>query len=142
MADAMTVSWRWEALGQVNLADDMLIFPPTPSKPGVYRLTFRNTRAVVTGVYVGETDRLPRRFQHYRTPGADKRLTMYRMNRAMVQGLTQGDQIGVEIITSAYAAAGGNLPMPLDLGWKAARVLVERAVEVLDRRSGRPMLNK
>jgi hypothetical protein len=120
----------------------MLIFPPAPSVPGVYRLTFHDAQTELTGVYVGETDRLPRRFQHYRTPGADERLTMYRLNRAMVETLIGGGQIGVEVVTSAHAAVGEGTSVPLDLGWKAARVLVERAAEVAERRTGRPMLNK
>jgi hypothetical protein len=142
MAESMTVTWSWEALGQVSLADSMLTFPLAPPSPGVYRLTFRDAKAVLTGVYVDETDRIPRRFQHYRTPGSDERLTMYRLNQAMVRALTQGGQIGVDVITTVYAAAGGGSPMLLDLRWKAARVLLERAVEVAERRSGRPMLNK
>jgi hypothetical protein len=142
MAESMTLSWSWQALGPVGIADGMLLFPSAPSMPGVYRLSFHDARTVVTGVYVGETDRLPRRFQHYRTPGTDERLTMYRLNRAMVETLTRSGQIGVEVVTDAHAAAGGGSPIPLDLGWKAARVLVERAVEVAERRSGRPVLNK
>jgi hypothetical protein len=142
MAESMTVSWSWEALGHVSLANGMLVFPSAPPVPGVYRLTFRNAQGVPTDVYVGETDRLPRRFQHYRTPGGDKRLTMYRLNRAMVGALIAGGQIGVEVVTSALATAGEGPVFALDLGWKAARVLVERAAEVGERRSGTPLLNK
>ena len=142
MAESMTVSWSWQVLGQVSLTDNMLLFPSAPALPGVYRLTFRNAHGVLTKVYVGETDRLPRRFQHYRTPGSDERLTMYRLNRTMVEALMAGDRIDVEVVTSAQAIAGNGSAFALDLGWKAARVLVERAAEVDERRSGTPLLNK
>ena len=124
MAESMTVNWSWQVLGQVSLADDMLIFPSAPAQPGVYRLTFRDAHGMLTDVYVGESDRLPRRFQHYRTPGSDERLTMHRMNRTMVSALIAGGQIDVEVVTSAQAIAGNGSPSALDLGWKAARVLV------------------
>ncbi len=78
------------------------------------------THGTVTGVYLGETDRLPRRFQHYRTPGTDERLAMYRLNRTMAEVLADDGQVGVEVVTSAHATAGGGSPLPLDLGRKAA----------------------
>jgi len=40
-----------------------LSFPLAPEVPGIYRFDLGEL------VYVGETDRLRRRFQHYRTPG-------------------------------------------------------------------------
>jgi hypothetical protein len=44
MAQSVTVSWAWQALGQVSLAGDMLIFPSAQPTPGVYRLSLGGKR--------------------------------------------------------------------------------------------------
>ena len=116
--------------------------PHVPNAPGIYRLTLLGADGRCTGIYVGETDRLPRRFQHYRTPGADERPTMFRLNRLLEQALTEGGRVDVEVITRAEITIGAALPVPLDLTQKAGRVLVERAAEVSHRAEGDPMLNK
>lgn len=142
VTESMTVTWSWQAGGQVELEGGMLVFPPVPDAAGIYRLTFTAAVGERTGVYIGETDRLPRRFQHYRTPGTDKRLTMHRLNRAMVEILSTGGHISVEVVTQAEVATGTGPPVPLDLSWKAGRVLIERAAEVRERAAGTPVLNK
>jgi hypothetical protein len=92
-------------------------------------------------VYVGEADLLPRRFQHHRTPGP-RQQTNLRMNPVMLGALTEGGRVVVEIATRAWAVATGGGQTPLDLTWKAAQVLVERAAEVGERLAGTPLLNR
>jgi len=62
----LTVRCSWQPAGQIGLADGMLVFPGVPDAPGVYRFTVNDTAGV--RVYVRESERLPGRFQHYRTP--------------------------------------------------------------------------
>jgi hypothetical protein len=72
--------------------------------------------------------------------GTDERLTMHRLNRVMVENLSTGGQISVEVSTQAEVATGSEPPVPLDLSWKAGRVLIERAAEVRERAAGTPVL--
>jgi hypothetical protein len=60
----------------------------------------------------------------------------------MVSTLATGGRISVEIATSAQLITADGSAVPLDLKWKAARVLVERAAEVAERVAGAFVLNK
>jgi len=141
MSESVTVAWDWRPCGLVALVDGKLAFPRVPGTAGVYRLTFQDGCGGSAGVYVGEADLLPRRFQHYRTPGASQQ-TNLRLNPVMVSTLAAGGRIAVEIATSAQLMAADGSAVPLDLTRKAARVLVERAAEVAERTAGVLVLNK
>lgn len=138
----MTVSWPWQPGGQVQLVNGMLVFPPVPDVAGVYRLTFSDEDGQRTAVCIGQSQTLRGRFQHYRTPGANRRQTTGRLNQVMVETLEAGGRIAVEVVTQAQVAAGDGPLMPLDLSWEAGRTLVERAAEVNERTAGSPVLNK
>ena len=142
MADSLTVTWTWESRGRVQLAGGLLVFPAVPSAGGVYRLTCRTRQGALAWVYIGESQTLRGRFQQYRTPEADEKLTMTRLNQAMTDALKTGGTIAVEAVTRAEVVTSGAPPAPLDLGWKAGRVLVERAAEVIERTADSPLLNK
>lgn len=90
MAESVSVLWDWQPAGQVALTGALLVFPHVPNMPGVYRLTLSGADGSCTGVYVGETDQLPRRFRRYRTPGTDQRLTMFRVNKVLSRTLAEG----------------------------------------------------
>ena len=135
------MAWDWRPCGLVTLADGKLAFPRVPSAAGVYRLTFQDGAGGQTGVYVGEADLLPRRFQHYRTPGASQQ-TNLRLNPIMVNTLAAGGRIAVEVAVTVHLVAADGSAVPLDLTWKAVRVLVERAAEVAERTAGVHVLNK
>jgi hypothetical protein len=124
----------------VTLVDGKLSFPPAPNVPGAYRFTLVDADGERTGVYVGEADLLRRRFQHYRTPGPRQR-TNLRLNAILIDTLARGGQVNVEIATSVRGASEDGKPSELDLSWKASRVLVERAAEVIERQDGSPVLN-
>jgi hypothetical protein len=141
VSQSITVTWLWRPIGQLKLVDGKLVFPQVPNLPGVYRFTFADGGGVPTGVYVGEADLLPRRFRHYRTPGS-RQQTNLRMNPIMIDTLERGGSIGVEIVTQSQVKVGDQLPVPLDLTWKSARVLVERAAEVTARQEDVPIHNR
>ncbi len=95
-------------------------------------------------VYVGESERLPGRFQHYRTPGGpgERRTTKFRLNQLIREALTAGGRVTVEVATQAEAVASDGTPVALDLNQKAARRRVERAVEAAERASGSTLLSR
>jgi hypothetical protein len=86
----LTVRCSWQPAGQIGLVDGMLVFPRAPDAPGIYRFTLNDAAGV--RVYVGESERLPGRFQHYRTPGGpgERRTTKFRLNQLMREALTAG----------------------------------------------------
>jgi hypothetical protein len=141
MGESVTVAWDWQPCGLVTLAEGKLAFPRVPSAAGVYRLTFQDDCGRQSGVYVGEADLLHRRFQHYRTPGASQQ-TNLRLNPVMVSTLAAGGRIAVEVGVAARLMGADGSAVPLDLTWKSARVLVERAAEVAERTAGVLVLNK
>jgi hypothetical protein len=141
MAESVTVTWDWLPCGNVEIVGGKLHFPRVPAAPGVYRMTFHDDRGQLVGVYVGEADLLPRRFQHYRTPGPSQQ-TNIRLNLVMVNTLTADGRIRLMVATTAQLVAADGTEAPLNLTWKAARVLVERAAEVTERTAGMPMLNR
>lgn len=136
------VRCSWQPAGQVALVHGMLVFPRVPDTPGVYRFTL--TDSAGTRVYVGESQRLPGRFQHYRTPGGpgEQRTTKFRLNRLMLDALTAGGQVTVEVATQAEDVASDGTPVALDLNQKAARQRAEHAVEAAERAAGSTLLNK
>ncbi len=141
MAESI-VRCSWQPAGQVALVDGMLVFPRVPNAPGVYRFTL--TDSAGTRVYVGESQRLPGRFQHNRTPGGpgEQRTTKFRLNRLMLDALMIGGQVTVEVATQAEAVASDGTPVALDLNQKAVRQRAEHAVEAAERASGSTLLNK
>lgn len=113
----LTVIYSWISLGNLSLEGGKLRFPPAPEVPGIYRFDLGEL------IYVGETDRLRRRFQHYRTPGPSQ-TTNIRLNGKMLERLIIGSEISVSISTDACVEIGG-VETPLDLALKSSRLLVE-----------------
>src|SRR6266487_2526507 len=95
-----TVEFAWEELGVLTLDKGRLRFPSAPSVASVYRFDLGDR------VYIGETDRLPRRLQHYRTPGPSQ-ATNLRLNKVMTELLRTG-QILVSVITAATVELDGD----------------------------------
>lgn len=127
---AVEFSWRYR--GEVR-SDGRLRFPDVPNAPGIYRFDFGQR------VYLGETDRLRRRFQHYRTPGPTQR-TNQRLNALMVQLLAGDHAIEVSTATEATIEIDGQHG-PLDLGSRPARILVENAALVAALMAGEAVEN-
>lgn len=129
----VTVKFELCDIGQVFQQDGRLRFPMAPEAPGIYQFTIRNR------IYVGETDRLRRRFQHYRTPGASQQ-TNIRINDSIVAALSEGFEVVVSTIEKAAINVDG-IESPLDLFRKNGRLLVESAVLTTAHLSGQLVEN-
>lgn len=114
------VSFDLTQIGTVLQQDGKLRFPIAPEEPGIYQFAIRDK------IYVGETDRLRRRFQHYRTPGPSQK-TNIRMNHSIMAALNEGFEVVVSTIEQAIIIVDG-IDSPLDLSRKSGRLLVESAV--------------
>ncbi len=68
MMNRITVEFAWQPIGHIRLEGGRPAFPTLEERPGIYRFTFEWADRP-PGVYIGETDRLRRRAQLYRTPG-------------------------------------------------------------------------
>ena len=129
----VTVDFAWREVGQIRVEAGRLRFPEVAETPGVYRFDLGDT------IYLGETDRLRRRFQHYRTPGVSQP-TNVRLNSLMLRLLGAGSALSVCAVTSASIEVDGH-GSPLDLRDKAARLLVENAALTVAGLEGRRVEN-
>jgi hypothetical protein len=129
----VVVEFAWREVGALRLESGRLRFPVVPDLPGVYRFDLSDR------VYIGEADRLRRRFQHYRSPGA-RQATNVRLNSLMLVLLGAGGTIKVWVITSARVDVDGH-GEPLDLRHKVARLLVESAALTAARMAGQAVEN-
>lgn len=122
------VEFDWTDAGGIRLdADGKLVFPHLPRSPGIYRL--RLVRGTVeSSVYVGETDDLKRRADHYRNPGSRQR-TNIRLNGLIRQLLGDGGSAEVAIAQNATVAFNGESILQ-GLALKAHRRLLESAALV------------
>jgi hypothetical protein len=137
-----TVRCSWQPAEQVALVGGKLVFPKVPSAPGVYRFTLNDTTGA--RVYIGESERLPGRFQHVRaSPGGpgEARTTKFQINQLMQATLAAGGQIVVEIAVRAEAVASDGTVTALDLSQKALRRRAESAAQAAARAAGRTLLN-
>lgn len=124
----VAVDFAWRDVGSIRVEAGRLRFPDVPESSGVYRFDLGRT------VYIGETDRLRRRFQHYRTPGPTQ-ATNVRLNALMLRSLGEGGSVTVCTVTTASVEVDGQRA-PLDLCDKAARLLVENAALTAARMAG------
>jgi hypothetical protein len=106
----ITVSFDFTKIGKVSLEGGKLRFPKAPEAPGIYRFEIRDR------IYVGETDRLGRRFQHYRTPGISQP-TNVRLNESIRAALNDGLEVFVSTIEAAKINVEG-IESNLDLSKK------------------------
>jgi hypothetical protein len=121
----VAVEFAWRAAGNLRLEADKPVFPVLDDVPGVYRFTFESPERP-RRIYIGETDRLRRRAQHYRTPGPTQ-TTNLRMNEEIVVELRRGVPLSFAVITAASLAIDDASPVPMDLSRKTNRQIVENA---------------
>jgi len=131
LAVEVVASWREAGPIAFDGAGD-LVFPKLPSQPGVYRMTLRGSPGQdQEAIYIGETDDLQRRTQHYRSPGPTQE-TNIRLNAVLKKQIQSGGHARFSVIVEArLAVAGGQPSIQLDLARKAARLLVESSALVL-----------
>ena len=127
------VDFQFVEIGQVKIDLGKLSFPTAPEEPGIYKFLIRDD------IYVGETDRLRRRFQHYRTPGPSQ-TTNIRLNKSMMNSLSEGFDIIVSTVQEAVIFVDG-VESGLDLSLKSSRLLVESAVLTAARLEGQGIEN-
>lgn len=122
----LTIRYDWIDMGVV-CSDEAgkLRFPEAKECPAIYRFTL--TKDGAQRVYIGETDRLDRRFQHYRTPEVSQP-AFARLNNAMSALLADGGAVGVAAIVHVEIEVD-EIHGVLDLDEKAARLLVESAAQ-------------
>jgi hypothetical protein len=120
----VAVEFGWRSAGEIRL-DGKPVFPSLPVAPGLYRFTFEAPGAALR-VYIGETDELRRRAQHYRTPGATQR-TNVRMNQELLAAIRSGSRVWCAVITTASISLDEGAPQALDLSRKTGRLIVENA---------------
>jgi len=130
----LSVEFSWREVGAIHLDDGAkLVFPSAPETPGLYRFDFGDR------IYVGETDRLRRRFQHYRTPGPTQ-TTNIRLNALIAEALAIPGTAEVSIVTEATIKIEG-VWAELDLSHKSARLLLENAALTEARWAGMSVVN-
>jgi hypothetical protein len=136
------VRCSWRSAGQLALVNGMLEFPKVPNAAGVYRFTL--DAATGMQVYVGQSEGLRGRFQHYRTPGGpgERRTTKFRLNKLMLDTLSAGGRVTVDVATQAADVASDGTSVVLDLSQKTVRSRVERAIQATERASGSKLLNR
>lgn len=106
----------------------MLRFPQVQDTPGIYWFDLRPKDRPPTS-YIGESDRLRRRFQHYRTPGPTQH-TNIRMNELMLELISAGGIATVSTCSAADIELEAGV-QSLDLRQKACRILLEHSALVL-----------
>lgn len=111
------IAFRWRPLGVLVAAADRLLFPVTPTAPGVYRFVLPEGRG-----YVGEAANLRRRFNGYRNPGTTQQ-TNLRMHPVLLAADAE-DGVAISTVTAATLTIG-SATSDLDLTLKANRRLVE-----------------
>ncbi len=136
----VSVSFKWLLSGSVSLDRvGKIVFPDTPPVPGIYRFSIRDHKG--DKVYIGETDQLPRRMQHYRTPGP-LQATNKRLNAFMREVLSAGGDIYVSIITTDACLKLNGASRHIDLSKKSDKRLLEHAAIFEAIESGLSVLNK
>jgi hypothetical protein len=129
----LSVEYFWRELGAIRFETTKLASPTAPETPGLYRFDFGDR------ICVGETDRLRRRFQHYRTPGPTQ-TTNIRLNAIITEVLANAGTAEVSVVTDAIVEIEG-MTTALDLTQKSARLLLESAALTQARLAGTPIVN-
>lgn len=124
--------FEWNELGDIRIDEfEKLVFPSVSAGPGLYRFCFAKDHTA--SVYIGETNRLNRRFQQYRTPGISQQ-TNLRLNRDIRDALTAGRKVTASVLTEIDAPE-------LGLARKHDRVLLEHGAIMCARNDGQEILN-
>lgn len=129
----VAVEFSWREIGAITVEGGKLRFPIAPEAPGIDRFDLGDR------VYIGEADRLRRRFQHYRTPGPSQ-ATNLRLNTVILPLLDASGAVTVCTVTEAQVDIDG-VRAPLDLTRKGSRLLVESAALTAARVAGEPVEN-
>lgn len=131
------VEVQWDNQGQLRVVDGKLMFPSVPEGPGIYRFTLQSEQG--KSIYIGEADRLKRRFTQYRNPGPSQE-TNQRINARMKAVIEAGGRVEVAIATRVRADVEGHAVV-VDLLSHPYRLLAENAALVIAIQSGETLEN-
>lgn len=136
----VSVEFQWQGLGAMKRDErGFLVFPPTPCRPGLYRLRLCGNGDARH--YVGETEELRRRFQQFRTPGRTQQ-TNIRLNSQCHEHMAGGGDIEVDIVVDKVEVTTAGTALDVDLADETMRRLLERAAMVRDAAAGIELLNR
>ena len=121
----LELTFEWQHLGDLSLdGSGRIVFPKATLRPGLYRFDVESQSGCQS--YVGETDQLDRRFQHYRTPEPTQ-ATNIRLNRTISDSLREGGTVRLSILEEPARLFLNGKSVAPDLRAKAVRVLFECA---------------
>lgn len=130
---------QWSFCGVVRLdGANRIVFPKTEAIPGIYRFTINAQDS--KRIYIGETDNLQRRMQHYRTPGKSQQ-TNIRLGKAIQKALETGGEVNLFVITERVFLTIGKEKQQMILNKKSERVLLEHAALCEAAANGHATLN-
>ena len=136
----ISAAFQWQLLGRVRIDDSgRLLFPVAPRRPGLYR--FRLHVGEETRYYIGETDNLRRRLQHYRTPGPTQK-TNIRLSTELQGHIAAGGSIEVDIVADRIELTVSGTPSRADMADRAVRRLLEQAALIAEAEVGADLLNR
>ncbi len=136
----VSVEFQWQPLGRLEQDENgRLLFPVAPRQPGLYRFRLLGNGDIRH--YIGETDELRRRFQHYRTPGPSQK-TNIRMNEEFRQHFSAGGTIEVDITSDGISVSIAGAVLVGDVADRAIRRLLEHAALVSEGGAGVKLLNR
>lgn len=137
---SVAVNFGWRSAGAVTLDPaGSLLFPKVGQVPGIYRFNLSDPRTGYSA-YIGETDRVDRRFNGYRNPGPSQ-ATNLRVNPLLVGTLRLGGTVTIELAGSVTMTING-VPAAVDLSWKPTRLIVENAALLEARAQGVVLHNR
>lgn len=135
----IAVDFNWQSIGLISLDPfGKLFFPKTASSAGLYRFDFAYADNPAT--YIGETDQLARRLQHYRTPGPSQK-TNIRLNEALRGALENNMAVTLLVVTAVQGTSVAGKSHQIDLSRKLDRVLLEHAAILAARTGGLVIMN-
>lgn len=135
----ISVEFNWTHLGMLALDEtSKLVFPKAPLCPGLYRFDFEDREA--PAAYIGQSDQVARRFQHYRTPDPSQK-TNIRLNQIMRDRIMSARRISVAIATDGFSIHLRGSCCSFDLVRKLDRVLLEHAAVFSARAAGLAIVN-
>ena len=136
----VTVALRWRRLGLVRLdLNGSLAFPSANEVPGLYRLRLLGTAPEQQ--YIGQTDKLRRRFGQFRAPGPTQ-VTNRRINRLLVEHLEAGGSASADVAADGMAVSKDGAEIRVDLADKWTRRLLESAGVFTSVAEGHEVLNR